>query len=75
MVPGDRTDREIFKALPLKDSWDDADLFSVFTYLWESNSTHVPTSWLPTMVEFEAQFRSAVVGDPGLVATYNQLAK
>ena len=71
VIPADRTDRELFMALPLKDTWDDADLYSCFKYFWTSSSTHVPDSWLPTMVAFEAEFRSAVIGDPKLVAEYN----
>ena len=69
--PERQTDREIFEGMSLNDSWDDADLFSVFIYLWESKSTHVPTSWYDTMVRFEREFRDAVVGSADLVAEYN----
>ena len=69
------TDREIFENLPLKDTWDDANLYSVFHYLWTSSSTVIPESWLHVMMKFECEFRTAVVGDPDLVAADNQLAR
>ena len=70
VAPGS-TDREIFQALPLGDCWDDAELYSVFHYLWTSSSTHVPETWLEVMTEFSMQFRDAVVAEPDLVAQYN----
>lgn len=67
------TDREIFAALPLNDTWDDADLFTVFTYLWTSSATSIPDSWLATMTQFEAEFRTQVVADHQLVHEYNSV--
>ncbi len=71
MLPEGRTDREIFERMPLDDTWDDADLYSVFKYLWNSSSTNVPDGWYETMVQFEKDFRDAVVGSADLVAEYN----
>lgn len=71
MTPEGLSDREIFQQMPLGDTWDDADLFTVFTYLWSSASTCVPESWRHTMEEFECTFRSAVVANENLVAEYN----
>ena len=68
---GDRTDREIFESLKLTDTWDDADLFTVFSYLWNSKSTSIPDSWLTTMVNFEKEFKEKTIGPNGLVAEYN----
>lgn len=73
MSTSDCSDREIFAALPFSDTWDDADLFTVFTYLWDSSATSIPESWLDTMTQFQAEFKNAVVGDQNLVAEYNSV--
>lgn len=71
VTPEGLSDREIFQQMPIGDTWDDADLYTVFTYLWTSASTSVPESWRHTMEEFEYTFRSAVVASADLVAEYN----
>lgn len=70
VIANDLSDRQLFEQLPLDDTWDDADLYTVFKYMWDSRSTHIPETWQPTMQQFELQFREAVVADPSLVAEY-----
>lgn len=65
------TDREIFMSLPLGDTWDDAELYTVWSYLWTSSSLKIPESWAQTMQNFDDEFRLAVVAEPELVAQYN----
>ena len=70
-IAEDVSDRELFERLPLKDTWCDGRLFEVFTYLWNSASTHIPETWYLTMHEFQKQFQHEVVGNPDLVAEYS----
>ena len=70
-MPADATDRQIFAGLPLGDTWDDADLYTCFKYLWDSSATVIPESWCETMTKFEREFRQAVVAEPALVDEYN----
>lgn len=73
--PTELTDREFFVNMPLSDTWDDADLYSVFDYLWKSKTTKIPESWVQTMTNFEQEFRSAVVADANLVKEYNHATR
>ena len=70
-MPAGATDRQIFAGLPLGDTWDDADLYTCFKYLWDSSATVIPESWCETMTKFEREFRQAVVAEPALVDEYN----
>ena len=65
------TDREIFAAMVMHDTWDDADLYTVFSYLWKHRGTQIPESWYETMSSFEAELREAVTGPQHLVDEYN----
>ena len=68
------SDREIFERMPTGDPWNDADLYTVFCYLWHSKSTVVPDSWVECMTQFAHEFRELVVADPDLIEEYNELA-
>ena len=65
------TDRELFEQLPLGDTWDDADLTTVFCYLLHRSSTSIPDCWIETMKKFESELKASVGADPSLVAEYN----
>ena len=67
------SDREIFERMPTGDPWNDADLYTVFCYLYHSKSTVVPDSWVECMAQFAHEFGELVVADPALIEEYNEL--
>lgn len=67
------SDRELFEQMPVGDPWNDADLYTVFSYLYNSKSTVVPDSWAESMAQFAEEFRQLVVGDDDLRQEYNNL--
>ena len=67
------SDRELFEALPLKDIWADADLTSVFEYLYNHKKTDIPDSWVHTMSNFRRELMDATTSGPALVDEYNRL--
>ena len=67
------SDRELFQQLPLGDPWPDADLYTVFHYLWTSSALVVPESWKSCMAAFEVELRHACVADSNLVDEYNSI--
>lgn len=68
-----QSDREVFQKMELGDPWPDADLYSVFLYLWTSSGTCIPDSWKECMNKFAVEFRDAVVADVNLISEYNAL--
>ena len=68
-----QSDKEIFSQLPMGDTWDDAELTSVFFYLYNSSGTKIPDSWYSCMKEFSRDLRTAVAADESVVAEYMQV--
>ena len=66
---GQKTDKEIFDELPCGDVWDDANLIRVFMYLYNMESTSVPTTWQASMASFKQELEEFAV-DPCLLQAY-----
>ena len=49
------SDRELFNALPLGDTWADAQLIDVYKYLRKSKKTMVPNTWVPVFEKLDSQ--------------------
>lgn len=45
-------DLQLFRSLPMGDTWSDAQLADCYFYLWKNKHLHLPTSWKSTMVQF-----------------------
>lgn len=68
------TDREQFKRMELGDVWHDAELISVWTYIYNHSKTVIPESWEPTMAQFNKELM-AQLPDPAQVEEYNSLIR
>ena len=68
------SDRELFRSMPLLDTWQDADLVSVFEYMYNHPRTCIPDSWVNTMQQFRGQLLETCP-DPELVDQYNRLVR
>ncbi len=55
------------------DTFDDAELASVFFYLYNSSSTKIPNSWYTCMKKFACDLQTAVAADASVVAEYMQV--
>ena len=55
-----QSDREVFQAMSLGDPWHDAELISVWCYLYEDEKTRVPDSWVQTMADFHEELMAQV---------------
>ena len=66
------TDRELFTNMMLDDTWDDAQLATVFFYLYRSSKTVVPDSWHDCKEKFAQELLETVGAEPDLVRQYNE---
>lgn len=67
-----QSDREVFQAMSLGDPWHDAELISVWCYLYEDEKTCVPDSWVETMADFHKELMTQVP-PADLIEQYNCL--
>ena len=51
------TDREVFEALALGDTWEDASLREAYWYLRRSGMVSVPESWVATFEDLDLLLR------------------
>ena len=56
----DLSDVELFKALPMKDLWEDAELPSVYFYLRRNKYLVIPSSWEDTIECFDTELDARV---------------
>ena len=71
-VDGKLSDRELFAAMPMGDTWDESQITSVFFYLLDASTTDIPDSWYDCMYSFARELRDAVGGSAEAVAAYNE---
>lgn len=64
------SDKELFTSMAMKDPWMDADMVSVFCYMFDHPKTMIPDSWLKCMTDFRSELLGACA-DPALVEQYN----
>ena len=53
------SDLKLFQSYPLGDTWPDANLASVFFYLYKNKKMEVPSEWKETMSSFYSELKSA----------------
>ena len=53
------SDLKLFQSYPLGDTWPDANLASVFFYLYKNKKMEVPSEWKDTMSSFYSELKSA----------------
>ena len=53
-VPAGATDRELFEGLEVGDTWADANMVSVWAYLYNNKHLTIPSTWQPTMSELNS---------------------
>lgn len=51
-------DLKLFQRYPLGDTWPDANLASVFFYLYKNKKVEIPNEWKETMSSFYAELKS-----------------
>ena len=56
----DLSDVELFKALPMKDMWEDAKLPSVYFYLRRNKYLVIPSCWESTIESFDKELDAKV---------------
>ena len=56
----DLSDVELFKALPMKDLWEDADLPAVYFYLRRNKYLMIPPSWEDAISQFDKELDAKV---------------
>lgn len=59
--------------MDLTDPWTDADMMSVFSYLYLHEATSIPNSWAETMARFNGELEEATLATSSLVQQYNSL--
>ncbi|CAE7327555.1 unnamed protein product [Symbiodinium sp. KB8] len=69
----DLSDVELFKALPMKDLWEDADLPAVYFYLRRNKYLMIPPSWEDAISQFDKEL-DAKVAEANLASLKQQLA-
>ena len=52
------SDRELFEALPLKDTWSDAQVTDLFFYLLGHHGLVIPNSWHSTIMNFKEELEA-----------------
>ena len=53
-VSSSATDRELFEGLELGDLWADAEMVSVWAYLYKNKHLIIPQTWQPTMANLNS---------------------
>lgn len=54
-VGTDVSDRELFEQLPMGDTWPDAEMVSVWAYLYSNKHLLIPQTWQPTMSDLNSK--------------------
>ncbi|CAE7342473.1 unnamed protein product [Symbiodinium sp. CCMP2456] len=54
------TDKELFRGLELGDTWAEAEMVQVWSYLYNNKRLHIPDCWLCTMDAFNDELRATV---------------
>lgn len=54
------TDKELFEALPLGDTWPEAELVQCFAYLYRNARLKIPASWQSTLKTFHQTLMDSV---------------
>ena len=71
----EKTDKEIFAEMPCGDVWHDANLISVFMYLYNLKTTCVPSTWHACMAAFKDELQGKVGVNELLMEEYNTSRK
>ena len=54
-VDSKSSDHQLFRALALDDTWPDAELVQLWSYLYGNKQLLIPATWQSTMAELNAQ--------------------
>ncbi|CAE7737747.1 unnamed protein product [Symbiodinium sp. CCMP2456] len=60
-VRTDATDKELFQGLAMKDPWPDAEMVSVWAYLYKNKYLNIPLTWQSIMSEFNSALLDTVL--------------
>lgn len=58
-VSGSMTDKDMFRSLDLGDTWPDAELVELWSYLYRNKKLIVPAGWQTTMDEFNQELQDS----------------
>ena len=59
-ISGRATDKDLFCGLELGDTWPEAEMVQVWSYLYSNKRLHIPDSWQSTMDAFNDELRVTV---------------
>ena len=58
-IAASMTDKEIFRTLPLGDTWPDAEMVELWAYLFQNKKLMVPAGWQAIMEEFNQELQDS----------------